>query len=91
MRFPLSFWATFTTQLLQYFGPTDSLNFNMALSHITQTTTVEAYVGQFIRLSCRTPDWTDAQLLGAFLGGLKDELQDDVVALSRPPLHAPLN
>lgn len=27
-----------------------------------------------------TSDWTDAQLLGVFLGGLKDELQDDVVA-----------
>ncbi|KAM1833626.1 hypothetical protein ACFX13_023424 [Malus domestica] len=82
MRFPLSAWATFTTQLLQRFGLTDSLNFNMALSHIIQTTTIEAYMGQFIRLSCRTPNWTDAQLLGAFLGGLKDKLHDDVVALS---------
>ena len=45
IRFPLSSWANFTTQLLQRFGPTDSLNINMALSHITQTTTVEAYVG----------------------------------------------
>lgn len=56
MRFHISSWATFTTQLLQRFGPVDSLNFNMALLHITQTSTVEAYVGQFIRLSCRTPD-----------------------------------
>ncbi|KAM2854432.1 hypothetical protein FF1_024876 [Malus domestica] len=39
LRFLLSSWATFTTQLLQRFGPTDSLNINMALSHITQTTT----------------------------------------------------
>ena len=52
----------------------------MALSHISQTGSVEQYVGHFIRLSCRTPDWSDAQLLGAFLGGLKEELQDDVVA-----------
>ncbi|XP_068307393.1 uncharacterized protein [Pyrus communis] len=80
MRYPISSWATFTTQLLQSFGPSDSLNFNMALSHISQTTIVEAYVGHFISPSCRTLDWTDAQLLGAFLGGLKDELQDDVVA-----------
>ncbi|KAM0964093.1 hypothetical protein ACFX2A_023494 [Malus domestica] len=82
MRFPLSAWATFTTQLLQRFGLTDSLNFNMALSHIIQTTTIEAYMGQFIHLSCRTTNWIDAQLLGAFLGGLKDKLHDDVVALS---------
>lgn len=41
---------------------------------------VKAYVGYFIRLSCRTPDWTDAQLLDAFLGDLKDELQDDIIA-----------
>ncbi|KAM2016813.1 hypothetical protein ACFX16_047188 [Malus domestica] len=86
MRFPLSSWVTFTTQLLQRFGPADAVNFNMALSHITQTTNVEAYVSQFIRLSCRTPDWTDAQLLGAFLGGLKDELQDDVVAQGQSSL-----
>lgn len=79
-RYPLSSWATFSTQLLQRFGPSDSLNFNMAMSHISQTTTVEAYVGHFICLSCPIPDWTDAQLLGAFLGDLKDELQDDVVA-----------
>lgn len=52
----------------------------MALSFITQTSNVEAYAGQFICISYRTPDWTDAQLLGAFLGGLKVELQDDVVA-----------
>ncbi|KAM1805116.1 hypothetical protein ACFX12_030902 [Malus domestica] len=51
----------------------------MALSHITQTGS-EDYVGHFIQFSCRTPDWSDAQLLGAFLEGLKDELQDDVVA-----------
>ncbi|TQD76710.1 hypothetical protein C1H46_037744 [Malus baccata] len=80
MRFPLSSWATFTTQLLQRFGPTDCLNFHMALSHISQTGSVEQYVGHFIRLSCHTLDWSDAQLLGAFLGGLKEELQDDVVA-----------
>lgn len=51
-RYPLSSWAIFSTQLLQRFGPSDSLNFNMAMSHISQTTTVEAYVGHFIRLSC---------------------------------------
>lgn len=41
---------------------------------------VEDYVGRFIRLSCRTPDWSDEQLLRAFLGGFKEDLQDDVVA-----------
>lgn len=34
-RFLLSSWATFIAQLLQRFGPADSLNFNMALSHIS--------------------------------------------------------
>lgn len=91
MRYPISSWATFTTQLLQSFGPSDSLNFNMALSHISQTTIIEAYVGHFISLSCRTLDWTDAQLLGAFLGSLKDELQDDVIAQGPAPSHGPLN
>ncbi|KAM2479469.1 hypothetical protein PS1_003206 [Malus domestica] len=43
LRFPLSSWATFTTQLLQRFGPTESLNFHMAPSHITQTGSVEDY------------------------------------------------
>ncbi|KAM1333567.1 hypothetical protein ACFX2F_009595 [Malus domestica] len=80
LRFPLASWATFTTQLLQCFGSVDALNFHMALSHITQTKSVETYVGQFIWLSCRTLDWSDEQFLGAFLGGLKEDLQDDVVA-----------
>lgn len=80
MWYPISSWVTFTTQLLQWFGSSDSLNFNMAISHITQTSTVKAYVGHFICLSCCILDWTDVQLLGAFLGGLKDELQDNVVA-----------
>ncbi|KAM1576648.1 hypothetical protein ACFX10_032941 [Malus domestica] len=80
MRFSLSSWATFTTQLLQHFRPTESLNFHMALSHITQIGSVEDYVARFIRLSCWTLDWSDEQLLGTFLGGLKEDLQDDVVA-----------
>lgn len=53
----------------------------MSFSHVAQKGSLEAYVNDFIRLSCRAQGWTDAQLLGVFLGGLKSDLQDDVLAL----------
>ncbi|CAL2229891.1 unnamed protein product [Prunus armeniaca] len=43
--------------------------------------TVAEFVAQLIKLSCRAVGWTDELLLGVFVGGLKEEIQDDVLAL----------
>ncbi|KAI5352798.1 hypothetical protein L3X38_005690 [Prunus dulcis] len=80
-RYPHDSWVVFSEMLLQRFGPGEALNVNMGLSHNKQTGSVAEYVGLFIKLSCRAVGWTDEQLLGTFVGGLKEDIQDDVIAL----------
>lgn len=74
VRYGYSSWAQFTEMLLQHFGPGDSMDFNMALSHIAKSGSVEEYVALFIKLSCRAPNWSDAQLMRVLIGGLKEDL-----------------
>lgn len=64
-------WATFTESLLQRFGPGDQLDFNMFFSHVLQKGSLDDYINDFIRLSCRAQGWSDPQLLEVFIGGLK--------------------
>ncbi|XP_048446014.1 uncharacterized protein LOC103952495 [Pyrus x bretschneideri] len=73
-------WATFTESLLQRFGPANQLDFNMSFSHVLQKGSLEDYINDFICLSCRAEGWIDQQILGAFIGGLKMELQNDILA-----------
>ncbi|VVA13430.1 PREDICTED: Transposon [Prunus dulcis] len=80
-RYPRDSWAIFSDMLLQRFGPGEALNVNVALSWIRKMGSVAEFVAQFIKLSCRAVGWTDELLLGVFVGGLKEEIQDDVLAL----------
>lgn len=80
-RYPRDSWATFSEMLLQRFGPGETLNVNVALSRIRQVGSVAEFVAQFIKLSCRVMGWTDEFLLGVFVGGLKEDIKDDVLAL----------
>lgn len=52
----------------------------MSFSHVSKKGSLEAYINDFIGLSLWAQGWFDSQLLGVFLGGLKLELQDDILA-----------
>ncbi|CAL2227218.1 unnamed protein product [Prunus armeniaca] len=79
--YPRDSWVIFSDMLLHRFGPGEALNVNMGLSHSKQTGSVAEYVGLFIKLSCRAVGWIDEQLLGTFVRGLKEDIQDDFIAL----------
>ncbi|CAB4262849.1 unnamed protein product [Prunus armeniaca] len=72
--YPRDSWVIFSDMLLQRFGPGETLNVNMGLSHSKQTGSVAEYVGLFIKLSCRAVGWINEQLLGTFVRGLKEDI-----------------
>ncbi|XP_021809329.1 uncharacterized protein LOC110752877 [Prunus avium] len=74
-------WTLFTTSLLQHFGSTDICNFEASLSHIQQIGSLANYLTLFTKLACRAPEWSNTQLKGVFVGGLREELRFDVQAL----------
>ncbi|CAL9012350.1 unnamed protein product, partial [Prunus brigantina] len=79
-RFPKD-WTLFTTSLLQHFGSTDMCDFEASLSHIQQTGSLADYLALFTKLACRAPEWSDTQLKGVFIGGLREEIRFDVQTL----------
>lgn len=81
-RYPRHSWITFSEMLRQHFDPGEALNFNVSLSHIKQAGFVRDYIALFIKLSCRAHGWSNEQLMGVFIGGLRYELQDEVLALN---------
>ncbi|XP_062010192.1 uncharacterized protein LOC133726620 isoform X1 [Rosa rugosa] len=80
-RNPAANWDCFVAAFLEHFGSGNVTDFKAALSHIQQSSSVDEFITAFTKLSCRTPDWSDEQLLPIFLGGLKSELRHDVMAL----------
>lgn len=63
---------------MKRFGPTDFEDFDEALSKIKQTGSFRDYLREFERLSTRVEKWPSKALLGAFMGGLSDDLASDV-------------
>ncbi|KAF3783087.1 hypothetical protein EJ110_NYTH33108 [Nymphaea thermarum] len=56
-----------------------SVDFDIDLRNLKQTSTVQDYQEKFEDLACMV-DWTPKALIAAFVGGLKDEIQIDVRA-----------
>lgn len=57
------------------------MNINVALSCVRQVDSVAEYVAHFIKLSCCAVGWTDELLLAFFVGSLKEDIQDGILAL----------
>ena len=72
-------WRQFKEGLLIRFGPTDYENIDV-LAKIRQTSTVQEYQTRFEMLSNQTHDWSQKQLLGTFIEGLKPEIRGEVKA-----------
>ena len=56
--------------LLQRFGGNDRANIESQLTHIQQLGTVDEYIAEFTKLSCRVLDWTENQLKHVFPRGV---------------------
>ncbi|XP_042452681.1 uncharacterized protein LOC122037297 [Zingiber officinale] len=71
-------WEEFKEELINRFGPSGYENVDGELAKIRQTSTVLEYQGQFERLSNRTRDWLEKQLLGTFIEGLRLDIRQEV-------------
>lgn len=80
-------WSLFVDLLLQRFGGGDRANIESQLTHIQQKGTVDEYIAEFTKLSCRVIDWIENQLKHVFLRGLRDDIRHDVLALEPDSLY----
>ncbi|KAM5564333.1 hypothetical protein ABKV19_018771 [Rosa sericea] len=82
-RHPAPTWDCFVSAFLDRFGGScdTTLDLMAQLSHLQHHNTVDDYITEFTKLSCRAPGWTDTQLIPIFCGGLKPELRHDVMAM----------
>jgi hypothetical protein len=60
--------------LLVRFGPSAFKDVDGELAKIRQTSTVSEYQSQFERLANRTHDWSNRQLIGTFVEGLRPDI-----------------
>lgn len=60
------------------FGPTECEDFDEALSKIQQKGSLREYQREFERLQNKVHGWTQKALIGTFIGGLQDEIADEI-------------
>ncbi|KAF3788607.1 hypothetical protein EJ110_NYTH20738 [Nymphaea thermarum] len=63
------------------FGPSAYIDYNIELSKIWQKGTVVEYQESFEELSNMVPGWPTNSLIGAFVGGLKEEIRIEVQSM----------
>ncbi|RWV88959.1 hypothetical protein BHE74_00052496 [Ensete ventricosum] len=68
-------WIQFKNVLLNRFGSMKYENIDSQLTKIRQTSTIQEYQTSFKNLFYLACDWTDRQLLGPFIEGLKPEIK----------------
>lgn len=71
-------WKKFKKELLVRFGPMEDEDFDEALSKICQRGTLREYQRQFERLANQVDGWPQKALVGAFMGGLKEEIASEI-------------
>ncbi|XP_042962613.1 uncharacterized protein LOC122296883 [Carya illinoinensis] len=71
-------WHKFEKGILCRFGPTDFKDYDEALSKIKQRGTFREYQQEFEKLANRVTGWPKKALLGAFMGGLKEDIAIEV-------------
>ena len=71
-------WEKFKKELLVRFGPIEAEDFDKALSRICQSGTLREYQREFERLANRVNGWPQKALVGAFMGGLKDNIASKI-------------
>ncbi|KAG6480241.1 hypothetical protein ZIOFF_063721 [Zingiber officinale] len=71
-------WEEFKEELINRFGPSGYENVDGELAKIRQTSTVVEYQGRFERLSNQIRDWSEKQLLGTFIEGLRLDIRQEV-------------
>ncbi|RRT42226.1 hypothetical protein B296_00039088 [Ensete ventricosum] len=84
-------WKEFKSGLLIHFRLTEYKNTNGQLMKIRQTSTVQEYQTRFKHLSNQTQDWSEKQLQGTVIEGLKPEIKCEVKAQQPYTLRAAIS
>jgi len=71
-------WATFMEGLLVRFGPFAFEDVDGELTKIRQTSSVSEYQSRFEHLDNRAHDWSERQLIGTFVEGLRLDIKKEV-------------
>ncbi|RZS18038.1 hypothetical protein BHM03_00050264 [Ensete ventricosum] len=75
-------WNQFRNTLLNRFKHTEYENIDSQLAKIRQTSIIQEYQIRFEKLSYLAHDWTNRQLVGTFIEGLKPEIKGEVKSRS---------
>ncbi|XP_031505670.1 uncharacterized protein LOC116267875 [Nymphaea colorata] len=70
-------WDQLKADLQVRFRESTHIDYDVELKNLQQTTTVQEYQRQFEKLSSMV-NWTQSALVGAFIGGLKEEVKVDM-------------
>ncbi|EEF28928.1 conserved hypothetical protein [Ricinus communis] len=71
-------WDIFKKELVSRFDPGIETDFGEALSRVKQTGSLKDYRKEFERLSNRVEDCPTKELIGTFMGGLKEAIAEEV-------------
>lgn len=77
-------WTELVDGLMARFGPAEYENVHGELAKIQQTSTVLEYQAKFERLANRARDWSEHQLVGTLVEGLKPDIHRED-KMYRPP------
>ncbi|XP_061362213.1 uncharacterized protein LOC133305961 [Gastrolobium bilobum] len=80
-------WSDFVSALRQRFGMSGFTNLKGALSKLTQTSSLRAYIQQFEALVNQIPELDDDLLMNFFVSGLQSELRSAVQLKEPISLH----
>ncbi|XP_039120776.1 uncharacterized protein LOC120257362 isoform X2 [Dioscorea cayenensis subsp. rotundata] len=83
----VSTWTELVTALEEDYGPTDYESPEFSLFRITQQESVTTYYHQFTALANRVNGVSSKALIACFIGGLKEDIQRDIIPLK--PLTLP--
>ena len=67
-------WESFEEELYARFGPTESEDFDEALSKFRKAESIRNYQTEFKRLGNRVHGCSQKALVGLFMGGLRSEI-----------------
>ncbi|CAM8987771.1 unnamed protein product [Rhodiola kirilowii] len=83
----ISTWERLAQDLKRRFGPSDYYDAEVAINQLVQTTSVHAYITEFVKPSASAPRLLGHNLLKRFIAGLKPDIHHELVMLKPPELE----
>ncbi|CAM8999668.1 unnamed protein product [Rhodiola kirilowii] len=80
----ISTWEQLARDLKRRFGPSEYYDAELAINQLVQTSSAQAYITDFEKLSASAPRLVGHNLLTRFMAGLKSDIRHELVML-RPP------